>query len=116
MGAAVRALTYAERRCLDWDEIGRWAGWRKGKPARRPDTEVCAAFGVNATTVRRRRARVGALRCGGTRTSWSDADYRAVMGMLRMLGRTPAALLGEHHRRMKFWPPIRRGWVGPKGR
>lgn len=51
---APRTLTYANKRRLDWTEIGRWAGWRKGSPALRPDTAVCAAFGVSAATVRRR--------------------------------------------------------------
>lgn len=94
-------LTYAERRCLDWGEIGRWAGWRRGKPARMPDIEIAAEFGLSRVTVERRRRRVGALRCGGTRSRWPAADYRDVMRLLKILGRTPAGFLGEHHRRSK---------------
>lgn len=95
-----RALTYAEKRCLDWGEIGRWAGWRRGKPASKSDVEVAQAFDLSRVTVQRRRARVGALRCGGERTRWPDADYRAAMRLLRSMGRTPDALRGEHARRL----------------
>lgn len=85
-----------------WAEIAKWAGWRKGKKAKRSDHEVADMWGVPTISwVGHRRRLLGALPAWKHKRSWAEDDYAYVVQACADVGRTPGAFAAETKRRKK---------------